>query len=87
MYHIRPYLTTSLGRIAAVARCGLLLQTNIGWSACRSVCYDHNSCKTVEPIVIPLGMYIGWAQETMYYTEVQIAHANGAILKGRGGQL
>jgi len=46
-----------IGRIAALARCGLLLQTEKrGLSVGLSVCHDREPCKTAEPIVMPFGM-------------------------------
>ena len=58
-----------LGRIAAIARCGLLLQMEYhGLSVCLSVCWSRSFDlqKHLIESRCHLGECFGWAQETMY---------------------
>jgi len=70
-------ILTSLGRIAAPARCGILPQTV---SVCLSV-NDHNPCKTAEPIEMPFRMWI-WVGLRNYVIDwVQIPPREGELLR------
>ena len=66
-----------LGRIAALARSGLLLQTKWrGLSVCLSVT-SVSPAKPAEPIEMPFGMWIRASPRNYVLDGVQILHGKG----------
>ena len=65
--------TLLLNRVAALARCGLLLQAAWRSVVCVFVCHDRESCKWLSPHRCRLTCTIGWSQ--------------GITVKGGGGKI
>jgi len=68
-----------LGRIAALARCYLMLQM-----VCWSVYDDREPCKTAEPIVIAFRILTPVGPMNHVLDGVQIPTREGAILRDTG---